>query len=276
MNAPIHKIAIFGNVAAPMHRRLKLHRNRKDGEVSIRGGRSKTIENSTSLENGTPIANDSPTGDAANIVHGRARGGARNRADRESIALNGNQVANLIHAARHATAIGLPLNRMITIHWEAAGVALDHMATATGKYLDLFTKALRRWGSAAAWLWVHEGGAGKGGHCHMLIHVPESLVAKVSGSQKKWLRRITGLPYRKGVIKSKPVGGLLGLETRNPDLHAVNLETVVGYLLKGADSDAIAEFELQRIEAGGRIVGKRCGTSQNIGPKARAAWGDGI
>lgn len=276
MNVPAHKISMFGSIAAPMRRRLKLHRNGEDGEVSKLPERPKTIENSALLENGTPIANDSPSGEAANIVHGRGRGGARNRADRESIALNDNQVENLIVAARHATAISLPLTRMITIHWEAAGVALDHMATATGKYLDLLTKALRRWGSATAWLWVHEAGAGKGGHCHMLIHVPESLVAKVSRFQKKWLRRITNRPYRKGVIKSKPIGGLLGLETRNPDLHAANLETVVEYLLKGADDDAIAKFGLRRIEAGGQIVGKRCGTSQNIGPKARAAWGAGI
>jgi hypothetical protein len=197
MNASAHKISMFGNVAAPMHLRLKLHRNCEDSEVSIRGGGSETNENSTSLGNGTPIANDSPSGDAANIVHGRGRGGARNRADRESIALNANQVANLIHAARHATAIGLPLNRMITIHWEAAGVALDHMATSTGKYLDLLTKALKRWGSAAAWLWVHEGGARKGGHCHMLIHVPESLVAKVSGCGP--------------ACKRDPVSGVIGV-----------------------------------------------------------------
>lgn len=242
------------------------------GEVLARPEWPKVTENSAFLENGTHIAFDSTSGDGRNFARESVRGGARNRADRESIALSGGQVANLLEATRHAAVIGLPFTRMITIHWEAAGLALERMAAATGKYLDLLTKALKRWGGATAWLWVHEGGARKGGHCHMLIHLPEHLIAKVTRLQKKWLRRITGLPYRSGVIKSRPIGGLLGLETRNPDLHAANLETVVGYLLKGADDRAIAEFRLQRIEAGGRIVGKRCGTSQNISPKARGAW----
>jgi hypothetical protein len=71
------------------------------------------------------------------------------------------------------------------------------------------------------------------------------------------------------VIYSKPIGGRLGLEAGNPDLHAINLDAALGYLLKGASDKAAAQFRLERLEAGGRIIGKRCGTSQNIGAKAR-------
>ena len=45
---------------------------------------------------------------------------------------------------------------------------------------------------------------------------------------------------------------------------------VVGYLLKGAEPDAAQVLGLSKIEAGGRVIGKRCGWSENIGDAARA------
>jgi len=131
------------------------------------------------------------------------------------------------------------------------------------------TKALARHGSMTAWLWVHENGHNKGGHCHLLAHVPADHIKRLSGLQKGWLRRITGNPYRKRVIHSDPIGGRLGLEVGNPALHAVNLEVALGYVLKGASDEAAAQFGLERLESGGRVIGKRCGTSQNIGATAR-------
>ena len=71
------------------------------------------------------------------------------------------------------------------------------------------------------------------------------------------------------MIHSKPIGGRLGLEAGNPDLHEINLEAALAYVLKGASSEAASQFGLERLEPGGRIIGKRCGTSQNIGAKAR-------
>ncbi len=158
---------------------------------------------------------------------------------------------------------------MLTIHWEAAGVPLTGMVRATGRFTDLLAKCLLRHGSKTAWLWAHENGDGKGGHCHLLAHVPAHLVQAVTSLQRGWLRRITGQPYRARVIYSKPIGGRLGLEAGNPELHAINLDVALGYVLKGASAEAAFQFNLDRLEAGGRIIGKRCGTSQNIGAKAR-------
>jgi UDP-N-acetyl-D-mannosaminuronate dehydrogenase len=45
----------------------------------------------------------------------------------------------------------------------------------------------------------------------------------------------------------------------------------LGYVLKGASPEAASQFALKRLEPGGRVIGKRCGTSQNIGAKARKA-----
>lgn len=201
----------------------------------------------------------------------KRRGGARNLASRESHGLNAAHIANLIAATAHADAIGLPFTRMVTIHWEAAGVPLADMAKATGRYTDLMAKALARHCSGAAWVWTHENGDGKGGHCHLLAHVPADLVPVLTGLQRGWLRRITGKPYRVRVIHSKPIGGRLGLEAGNPELHAINLESALAYVLKGASPATASQFALPRLEPGGRVIGKRCGTSQNIGAKAREA-----
>ena len=254
---------------------LKLHRSWHFGEVSmsphpvVNGGK-RAIPRS-----GTPVAITYLTlGVPPYFAHnGSGRGGARNRATRESHALSRAHVANLIAAARHADAIGLPFTRMITVHWQAAGVALDGMARATGRFIDMLSKALARHGGATAWIWVHENGDGKGGHCHILAHVPAALVDTVTRLQKRWLRAITGNSYRARVVKSVPIGGRLGLETSNRSLHALNAEMALSYVLKGASGDAAATFGLERLEPGGRIVGKRCGTSQNIGAKARNAKG---
>lgn len=251
---------------------LKLHRRPTFGEVSKIAGQSVLPVFPPIPDTGTPLAiSYLNSGAAAHLPSALSRGGARNRADRESHALTAAQIGNLSAAAAHANVIGLPLTRMVTIHWEAAGVPLTGMASATGRFTDLMTKALARHGSRTTWIWTHENGDGKGGHCHLLAHVPADLVRKLTGLQKGWLRSITGRPYRRRVILSKPVGGRLGLEAGNPDLHAVNLAAALAYVVKGASPAAASQFDLERLESGGRVIGKRCGTSQNIGAKARKA-----
>ena len=239
------------------------------GEVSMAPRQPHSPTNPPIPEAGTAVAiSYLPLGVAA-LSPRSGRGGPRNRAERESHSLTLSQVTNLEAAERHAEKIGLPFTRMVTIHWEAAGVPLAGMARATGRFTDLMGKALSRHGSGAAWLWTHENGDGKGGHCHLLAHVPADLASVVTGLQRGWLRRITGNKYRARVIHSKPIGGRLGLETGNPDLHAINLDAALAYVLKGASPEAASHFALGRLEPGGRVVGKRCGTSQNIGAKAR-------
>lgn len=251
---------------------LKLHRRAAFGEVSIAPHLPQPPAIPPIAPTGTALAiNYLTLGVAAHLPCSTGRGGARNRADRESNALRVAHIANLKAAERHAARIGLPFTRMISIHWEAAGVPLAGMAKATGRFTDLMAKALARHGSDTAWLWTHESGHGKGGHCHLLAHVPANLAPLVTRLQRGWLRRITGKPYRARVIHSKPIGGRLRLEAGNPDLHAVNLEAALAYVLKGASPEAASQFGLERLEPGGRVIGKRCGTSQNIGAKARKA-----
>ena len=72
------------------------------------------------------------------------------------------------------------------------------------------------------------------------------------------------------MIRGDPIGRKLGLDTSNPAIWAENVATTLGYLLKGIDPDAPAAASLARLKPGGRVIGKRCGTSQNIGRKARS------
>lgn len=253
---------------------LKLHRGASLGEVSTALHQPQKPAFVPIPVHGTALAIDnSNLGVAALSARSTGRGGARNRADRESDALNARQIANLRAAERHARKMGLPFTRMISIHWKAAGVPFKDMVRATGRFVDLLRKMLARHGSPTACLWVHENGDGKGWHCHLLAHVPADLVPRLAASQRAWLRRITGQPYRARVIYSKPIGGRLGLEKGNPNLHATNLEVAFGYVCKGAPQAILDRFGIDRVhEPGGTIIGKRCGTSQNIGAQARKAW----
>lgn len=183
--------------------------------------------------------------------------------------LTAKQVAGLLAAAHHAGVIGLPLNRFITIHWERAGIPLSGMVRATGRYVDLLTRWMARRDHRTAWLVVHENGPEKGGHCHLLAHMPAGLVQALTGQQRAILRRITGKTYRKRVLNSRPVGGKLGIDLTAPAMHAVNLAKVMHYIIKGADDDAAALLNLHRLDGGGPVIGRRCSTSQNIGAKAR-------
>ncbi len=142
---------------------LKLHRDCGFGEVSIASLQPKAREIPPLSEIGTaPAIKYLTSGVAALFPSSTGRGGARNRADRVSHALTVAQIANLKAAERYAERIGLPFNRMISIHWEGAGVPLASMAKATGRFTDLLTKALARHSSRTAWLWTHENVPGNG------------------------------------------------------------------------------------------------------------------
>ena len=249
---------------------LKPHRQVRSGEVSNALPVARTIATAPLATAGTALAVDTlPNGVAALSTRSIGRGGPRNRSDRESDALTALQIANLTAAEGHSRLIGLPFTRMITIHWQAAGLPLAGMAHATGRFIDLMTRAIARHGYRTAWIWTHENSGENGGHCHLLAHVPACCVPALSRLQRGWLKRIAGKPYRANVIHSKPIGGRLGLEISNPALHAENVRAALSYLLKGTTPQAAERHGLARMKPGGRVIGKRCGTSQNIGAKAR-------
>lgn len=253
---------------------LKLHRGTTFGEVLIAGHPPLKPQKPGIAEIGTGLAiNNLSLGGAAQLPKRSNRGGARNCAKRESLALKGPQIDNLSAAEAHSRKIGLPFTRMITVHWKAAGVPLERMAAATGSFIDSLTRWLLRRGHRTAWLWVHENAGDKGWHCHLLAHVPPDLVKPLVGAQKRWLRRITDRKYRAKVIRSDPIGGRLRLETGNPELHFQNARAALAYLCKGAPQAVLDAAGIERQhKPQGLVIGRRCSASQNINRTAREAY----
>ncbi|MDC8754185.1 hypothetical protein OIK40_05945 [Erythrobacter sp. sf7] len=159
-------------------------------------------------------------------------------------------------ATRRASAIGKPFTRLITVHWEAAGLTDADAMQATTAFLKYWREWLR---GETAYIWTRENGDGKGSHLHILAHLPKG--REISGRRSmRWVERITGNPYRRTVILTEKIGG-----AGQPDgaLYTENLGAALAYVLKGAEPDAAAAIGI-RHEYGGRIIGKRCGMSRNL------------
>lgn len=212
----------------------------------------------------------------------RQWGGKRNSAGRTSDFITFEQAVNVIEAAQFALAAGMPFNRHVTIHWEQAGISDEHAGWATGRFLklagDWIAKQRSENASTFAWAWVRENDVSgslharvKGSHVHILIHLPAGL--SIGPMQRRWLRSITGKPYRRKTVKTSRIGGTIGACHSAPNHYGANLESIVGYLLKGTCPKAAAHMGLKRLELGGLIIGKRVSTSENIGRTARLRTG---
>jgi len=196
-------------------------------------------------------------------------GGARLRSDRASDQLSQSQATEFIAAAHRAQAIGLPFNRFVTVHWQAAGLDDPAAARATGRLLKLAADWARAKQTRIAWAWSREndkGDGSKGSHVHILLHCPADL--PIGKQWRRWIRNVTGLRYRRGAIRSLPIGRSLNCYANSPDLYRENLIQVVAYCVKGVTPEVAAKMGLPKQEDGGRVIGKRSGHSQNLGAKS--------
>lgn len=224
---------------------------------------------------GTPIAfRDSSKVAAQFPAKPLSWGGARNRADRVSEALTLQQARGIMAAAAFALQIGLPLNRHLTVHWARAGIDDAGAAAATGAFLKRARQLFQKRGEPFAYVWVREndgGDASKGSHAHLLLHVPPRMARRFTRLQRRWLRQVTGQPYRTDALHTSRIGRNLNAAETMPDTYRANLANVIAYVLKGAEPVTAQVLGLSKIEAGGRVIGKRAGWSENIGAAARSA-----
>lgn len=203
---------------------------------------------------------------------GTGRGGARNFADRRSQSIKSSTADNLRQAARFASSVGLPLNRHMTINLEALGVA-DRQATEA---ISSFMKSLREWlkrqGHVTACIWVRERSSHTGSHLHLLFHLPPGV--QLRKRHLAILKRITGRRYKTGCVLTRSVRG--ASSAQGWELYLSNIERVVEYALKGEMKGRAGAFGQPRSPQG-VIIGKRAGTSQNIGQAARqkSGWAGG-
>lgn len=170
-------------------------------------------------------------------------------------------------AAANAQRMSLPFNRHWTVHYQRAGIAEIDAARFIGRLLKLAGDYARRHNGKVAAMWVRENGDGKGGHVHMLLHLPARL--SLRGRTGHWVR-LAGGNVRQRVSRIRSIGHALVSAEKGGKHYQQNTGKVLTYILKGADAEAGAVLGLDRYGEGGRIVGKRCGRTQNLGIKAYA------
>jgi hypothetical protein len=176
-----------------------------------------------------------------------------------STAIRLDQATNAIQAAGHAVQIGLPLNAFVTLLLERAdqpGRAGDHLRA----WLERANKWLRYHGlPETPHVWTLENSSYTGLHAHLLMNIPASLRPAFKRQAVKWLGGekqsnlvvIEGVRYGHGINQLNKVKGVLR------------------YILKNIDVEA---GEMLKIEpqARDRVLGKRIGVAQCVGPAARA------
>lgn len=234
---------------------------------STRSGASRliTAENGQSPETGTAVANYSDTLSCDLAQPRQAKrvtwGGARNRADRVSEYLSDAQVKRLLGAAEVAFSTDRVFQRHWTVHYGLAEIEPSDGARFVGKLIDLVKKQARREGGEASVIWVRERASGKGEHVHILLHLPTGMSLK--NRTRRWIAAAGG-KYRAGVSKVTVIGGRIARK-RQGIRARVNAENVLRYILKAGKAKTGARLGLPRSGEGGRIIGKRCGRTQNLG-----------
>jgi hypothetical protein len=183
-------------------------------------------------------------------------------------ALTTKQMRGLRDAADRAVELGLPFNRMTTVHWGALGIDDADAAKATGRLIKLASDWCATKGVKMSWAWVRENDEGdgskgsKGSHVHMLLHCPADL--PIGRMWRRWLRRLTNEKYRRGGIFSRGIGPTVDTYATNPDLHRENLVVALAYMTKGIDASAGIVQGMARIEATGAVIGKRAAWWQKV------------
>ena len=202
-------------------------------------------------------------------LHGSAQ---PHRKGRRSTALRAKDCENLILAAEHAIQIGKPLNRMLTVHFDKAGIS--DSVKATGQLLKLMGDWLRCNNTGITAVWVREAGPQKGEHAHILLSIPPPILGSFTRMQRGWFKKI-GATWKRGVYLSRPIGGShkLAFSEASRDLYKQALTGALHYLLKGADVQARLAYGIGKRGDGGELWGKRCSTTENIGRTARLRSG---
>jgi hypothetical protein len=166
-------------------------------------------------------------------------------------------------AALETEKIGAPFSRHVIAHWERAGITDAQAAQPTGRLTKLMADWARRRGGRILWSGAREKDAGKGSHLHMLVACPCHL--PLGRMWRRWLRSITGQPYRPGSIRTRFIGGSLDAARTNPGHYRQHLFNAVAYVCKGIHPDDAGALGIERTEPGGQ-------SSASVRPFASRSW----
>jgi hypothetical protein len=175
------------------------------------------------------------------------------------------QASNIMAAVAFARQIGTPLNAHATIHWVGTGAGDDPDGRRFAKVREGFDKWLKRHDIANGLTatWVRErlsGGSAEVVHCHMLFHLAHPFF--------RGRKRIQVERELESLIDRHGDGNFLDCTLKLT--FPANPNGV--YLIKGGGPDVWRKFEVPCLwrKPQGVIFGKRCGTTENIGPTARS------
>lgn len=184
------------------------------------------------------------------------RGGARNRADRESTQLTERQCRSLITASGVAWAAGTPFNRFVTLAWGKSGLGPMQGRAATSSWVALARAWIGAHSYAPPWAWVQEFGPKFGAHSHLLIHLPPELAAIKGQRFARWARKVVadlGGSYQTGTVDTRSIHCSHCADIA-PDAYRAALLAKVHYMLKAAP--AALEGQLGMIGQGPKPWGQ--------------------
>ena len=186
------------------------------------------------------------------------RGGARNRADRQSWQLSERNCRRLIAAAGIAWAAGTPFNRFATLAFGKSGIEARDCVAATGDFIKLAREWFASHDLPMPWAWVQEWGPVNLGHCHILFHVPPALEPLFRGRPKVWAAKVIakhGGCYAKGTTDCQKIR-CSDRPALYPDAYRAALAFKVHYMLKCAP--AALETRLGMTGRGPKPWGQSC------------------
>jgi len=197
------------------------------------------------------------------------RGGARNRRDRVSWALDERQCRYLIDRSFDAWEAGQPLTRFITLAWGLAGIDAERAVWATGQFIDKAREWMRGHGYAMPWVWVQETGDTFGQHAHILLHVPPELDELFGPMPRRWAKAILRGRYVSKTVRSDRLAGARAAMA-NPMRYQAAMLGKLQYMLKCAPAALEEPLGLRgwgSAEWGqqNRVIGKRAGTWSRMG-----------
>lgn len=184
----------------------------------------------------------------------------------------GHKAAQTIYYAvgEHAARIGLPLTHLVTINFALTGVAPERIVEVfqsirRSRFNKWATRPCKGSGSAfpptyVYWfenvrddLAIEVTDDRHNVHVHWLVHLPAERSHDFKMRLWSWVDQLTGEITASNAIDIKPIYNLKGMRS---------------YALKGA-SPATAKHFGAKPEEQGVIVGRRAGTSANLGPSSR-------
>jgi hypothetical protein len=183
------------------------------------------------------------------------------------------QASNMMQARAFAKLIDLPLVAHLTIHWAFTDIGDDPDGKLFAKLREGLDKWARRHAFPLTGIWARERmsrGQAEVVHCHLLFHLPAEYRSgkRLLAVETAIYRLINKHGRRDG---DKRGDGYWADEVIKLVIHD---DPDGKYLIKGGGPEVWECFGVRKKDrrSQGLIFGKRCGTTENIGPAARCRW----